>query len=57
MSEEEEEDEIEEFEDSEDPGVFGNGGKRSIETEVLKNDEFDFLDGISELALLQSGKH
>ena len=50
-------DEIEEFEDSDDPelpydGVQGQG----VGVEIVEEGEFDFLDGVSELAALQSGK-
>ena len=47
-------DEIEEFEDSEDPGELW---KEQDDTGFdLEEDEFQFLDQVSELATLQSGK-
>lgn len=53
--EEFEDDDIEEFEDSEDPGVLGDSDELGIGVELVDKDEFDFLDGVSELATLQSG--
>lgn len=43
-------DEIEEFEDSEGPGVYPE------EVEVADEEEIKFLDGLSELATLESGE-
>lgn len=48
-------DDIEEFEDSEDPGVLWQDQGEDISVELVDEDEFSFLDGLSELATLQSG--
>lgn len=47
-----EDDDIEEFEDSEEPCEQEKG----IGVEVVEDGEFDFLDGATELATLQSGQ-
>ena len=48
------EDDIQEF-DSEDPSE-GIGWEQETGVEIADKDEIDFLDGLSELAFLQSGK-
>lgn len=58
MEEVGEEEEIEEFdsapfEDVEDPLLEK---QRSVGVELVGNEEFDFLDGVSELATLTSGR-
>ena len=51
-------DEIEEFEDSEERGVLWQDQEEADDTGLdLEEDELQFLDAISELATLQSGKH
>lgn len=45
---------IEEFEDFEDPGTVCHD--QALGEEVVDEEEFSFLDGLSELASLQSGK-
>lgn len=45
--------EIEEFDDSEGPGVYP---EEDLGVEVADEEEIKFLDGLSELASLQSGE-
>lgn len=46
---------IEEFEDSEDPCFFLDDDE-AIGEEHVGEEEFDFLAGVSQLALLESGR-
>lgn len=49
-------DEIEEFEDSEEQGLPWQDQEEDDTRFDLEDDEFQFLDAMSELAILQSGK-
>lgn len=55
MSEEDSE-EIKGFEDSEDPRVLCQDQEEQIGVELADEEEIEFLDGLSELASLQSGE-